>query len=230
MLQIQQSTQQVRQRVIQACERSGRKPEDVQIIAVTKYVSEATTKLALEAGLTHIGESKVQDALPKHNKLGNLGIWHFIGHLQTNKAKDIIGRFLYVHSLDRNSLAKELNKRGEQNGVITKCFVQVNISGEQTKFGISPKEVLEFVRKTSNMEYINICGLMTMAPYTDRTEETRPIFRRLRELRDEVRQLGIPNAPTDHLSMGMSNDFEVAIEEGATFIRLGSVLVGQEIK
>jgi pyridoxal phosphate enzyme (YggS family) len=230
MLQIQQSTQQVRQRIAEACERSGRKPEDVLIIAVTKYVSEATTRLALEAGLTHIGESKVQDALPKYDRLGNLGTWHFIGHLQTNKAKDIIGRFSYVHSLDRDSLAKELNKRGKQSGTITKCFVQVNISGEQTKFGISPKEVLEFVRKTSTMEYINICGLMTMAPYTDRVEDTRPIFRRLRELRDEVRQLDLPNVSADHLSMGMSNDFEVAIEEGATFIRLGSVLVGQEIK
>lgn len=230
MQQIKESIEKVRQRIAAACERSHRDPRDVHVVAVTKYVSMETTKAALECGLAHIGESKVQDALPKWKELGGSGAWHFIGHLQTNKVKDVVGRFSYIHSLDRESLAKEIDKRGEQQGVVTNCFVQVNISGEETKYGINPKEVLEFVKKTSKMKYINICGLMTMAPYELDPEQTRPIFRRLSELREEVQALQLPNAPVHHLSMGMSNDFEVAIEEGATFIRLGSILVGNELK
>ncbi|HJV44806.1 MAG TPA: YggS family pyridoxal phosphate-dependent enzyme [Bacillota bacterium] len=227
---IELAYEQVKRRIDEACERSNRNPDEVQMVAVTKYSTLETTKAALDAGLLHLGESKVQDAVPKWEQLGERGIWHFIGHLQTNKVKNIIGRFPYVHSLDRESLALELQKWGKKENVVTKCFVQVNVSGESSKFGIDSKEVLEFVKKTSKMSNIEIFGLMTMAPFVVDPEEARPVFRRLKELQLEVQNLNLPNVSALHLSMGMSNDFDVAVEEGATFIRLGSVLVGQELK
>src|SRR5699024_6508545 len=154
----------------------------------------------------------VQDALPKWEALHDgQATWHFIGNLQTNKVKDVVGKFLYIHSLDRESLAKEIEKRGRQKNVVTHCFVQVNISGEETKSGLEPNQVLEFVKKTSKMKYIKICGLMTMAPYELDSEQTRPIFKKLKQLKDECNRLHLPNVNIEHLSMGMSNDFEVAI-------------------
>ncbi|MEW9667532.1 YggS family pyridoxal phosphate-dependent enzyme [Ammoniphilus sp. 3BR4] len=230
MQDIQLSFQTVKERIETACKRAQRDPKDVEIVAVTKYVSLETTKRALDEGIIHLGESRVQDAVPKWEALGDRATWHFIGHLQTNKVKDVIGRFSFIHSLDRLSLAEEIEKRGQQKEIVTNCFIQVNISGEETKFGLQPNQVLEFVKETSKMKYINLCGLMTMAPYESVPEQTRVVFKRLRELRRELNELHLPNVQLQHLSMGMSNDFEVAIEEGATFIRLGSILVGNETK
>lgn len=230
MQDIQLSFQTIKERIETACKRAQRDPKDVEIVAVTKYVSLETTKRALDEGIIHLGESRVQDAVPKWEALGDRATWHFIGHLQTNKVKDVIGRFSFIHSLDRLSLAEEIEKRGQQKEIVTNCFIQVNISGEETKFGLQPNQVLEFVKETSKMKYINLCGLMTMAPYESVPEQTRVVFKRLRELRRELNELHLPNVQLQHLSMGMSNDFEVAIEEGATFIRLGSILVGNETK
>jgi len=227
---IKNSITEIQKRIEQASLRSNRNPSEIQIVAVTKYSTLETTKTVLDEGLIHIGESKVQDVLPKLDVLGDRGIWHFIGHLQTNKVREVVGRFRYIHSLDRMSLAKEIEKWGKKKEFKTNCFVQVNVSGEESKFGLKPKEVLEFVKETSKMEYITICGLMTMAPFESDSENTRPVFRRLKELQEEVKSLQLPHAPVQDLSMGMSNDFEVAIEEGATFIRLGTILVGQELK
>lgn len=170
----------------------------------------------------------MQDALPKHQLHGDKGIWHFIGHLQTNKAKEVVGRFPYIHSLDRLSLAQELNRRGEALDHVVKCFLQINISGEETKFGLSPNDVLAFLRETSNMKHISIVGLMTMAPVVENQEEARQVFRGLYEWKERINELAFPHAQVEELSMGMSSDFEVAIEEGATYIRLGSVLVKPE--
>lgn len=220
--------QQIRATIQSSCERAGRSAADVHIVAVTKYVSLETTRAALAAGIQHIGESRTQDALPKWEAIGaEAATWHFIGHLQTNKVREMIGRFTYVHSLDRLSLAKELNKRGEQNNSRTKCMVQVNISGEETKHGLAPVEVADFLGAVRELPYIEVCGFMTMAPYVENPEETRGVFRGLRELRDRMR-LAHPDLPLEHLSMGMSNDYHIAVEEGATFIRLGSTLVGDE--
>lgn len=220
--------QQIRATIQSSCERAGRSAADVHIVAVTKYVSLETTRAALAAGIQHIGESRTQDALPKWEAIGaEAATWHFIGHLQTNKVREMIGRFTYVHSLDRLSLAKELSKRGEQNNSRTKCMVQVNISGEETKHGLAPVEVADFLGAVREMPYIDVCGFMTMAPYVENPEETRGVFRGLRELRDRMR-LAHPDLPLEHLSMGMSNDYHIAVEEGATFIRLGSTLVGDE--
>ncbi len=214
--------------VEQACRRAGRSSEDVNIIAVTKYVSLESTKHVLDSGLRHIGENRWQDAKAKWESLGDRGQWHFIGHLQTNKVREVIGRFTYIHSLDRLSLAKELDKRAEAGNTKVQCFVQVNVSGEESKYGLRPEEAEPFLREIAAYHNLDVIGLMTMAPYEANPEDTRPVFRGLRELRDELNERAAGRDPLTQLSMGMSNDFEVAIEEGATWIRLGSILVGKE--
>ncbi|GEN32720.1 YggS family pyridoxal phosphate-dependent enzyme [Aneurinibacillus danicus] len=228
MSYIAENLRQVQATIAACCDRVGRNPSEVQIVAVTKYVSLETTRSALEAGIRHIGESRTQDAVPKWEALGaEAATWHFIGHLQTNKVRDMIGRFTYVHSLDRFSLAKELNKRGAQQDIVTRCMVQVNISGEETKHGLNSQDVPDFLMILRDMPHIEVSGFMTMAPYVEDPEETRWIFRKLRELRDRMKEK-YPELPLEHLSMGMSNDYHIAVEEGATFIRLGSTLVGDE--
>ncbi|MDT8859107.1 YggS family pyridoxal phosphate-dependent enzyme [Alkalihalobacillus sp. MEB130] len=218
---------QLQKKINDVCESCNRDPSSVQIVAVTKYVSMETTAEALDAGLLHIGENRTEGAVQKWNGLGDRGIWHFIGSLQSRKVKEITGKFEYLHSLDRLSLAKELDKRLE-DGQVMKCFVQVNVSGEQSKSGLTPGEVIPFINDLADYPRIVIVGLMTMAPFYDDPELTRPIFRKLREIRDSVQELELAHAPCKELSMGMSNDYHVAIEEGATFIRIGSALVGKE--
>jgi len=227
-LQMTQTIPYVEERVARACARAGRDRSEVRIIAVTKYVSLETTGQALRHGLTHIGENRWQDAQAKWEAFGHEGTWHFIGHLQTNKVKDVVGKFAYIHSLDRLSLAKEIDKKAAALGITAQCFIQLNVSGEETKYGLPPEELVSFVESVRSFEHIRVVGLMTMAPYEAEPEATRPVFRGLRELRDELNRERLLGYEVPHLSMGMSNDFEVAIEEGATWIRLGSVLVGKE--
>jgi pyridoxal phosphate enzyme (YggS family) len=223
MTNISERIAEVQHRIEQACSRVGRFPEEVQVVAVTKYVDFESTKQVLDAGCLHIGESRVQQAVPKWKELGQEGIWHFIGHLQRNKAKDIVGRFEYLHALESLQLATELDKRCANLDSKIKCFIQVNVSGEKTKFGISPVDLNDFARSMANFSHIELAGLMTMAPNTPNREEVRPVFRELRRLQKELQR---QHFAVPHLSMGMSQDFEIAIEEGATFVRLGSILVG----
>jgi len=219
----------VERRIADACERSGRRRDEVNVIAVTKYVSLERTLEAVEAGYPNIGENRWQDAKDKWEALRERPdvVWHFIGHLQTNKVKDVLGRFAAVHSLDRWSLAEELQKKAKGLGIVVPCFVQLNVSGEETKHGLAPSELSEFLSKLADCDSIDVVGFMTMAPHEEDPERTRPVFRKLRELRDESNAAGVYRKPIPHLSMGMSNDFEIAVEEGATWIRLGSVLVGK---
>lgn len=216
----------VKQSIERACAKSHRLADDIQVVAVTKYVDIERMEEALNVGLNHIGESKAQDALDKWDVLQNKATWHFIGHLQSNKVKYIIDKFDYIHSLDRLSLAKEIDKRAKAINRKINCFVQVNVSGEESKHGLDPQNVHEFITKLAQYEHINVIGLMTMAPYVDDPEQVRPVFKKLKQLQLELQKNVWAHAPLEHLSMGMSNDFEVAIEEGATFIRLGSCLVG----
>ncbi|OME53486.1 YggS family pyridoxal phosphate-dependent enzyme [Paenibacillus odorifer] len=223
---LQERIAEVEERVARACAASGRDRNDVKVIAVTKYASLEMVSSVLEAGLEHIAESRWQDAEHKWKVLGDKGTWHFIGHLQTNKVKDVIGKFQYIHSLDRMSLAQELHKKALAADQEVNVFLQVNISGEDTKFGLSPEAVPGFLREIASLDRVKVIGLMTMAPLEGDPELTRPVFRGLRELRDELNQLALTPKPITELSMGMSNDFEVAIQEGATWVRLGTVLVG----
>jgi hypothetical protein len=219
----------VRSRIAAAAARAGRNPSDVNVVAVTKYVSLDTTRQALDLGLQHIGENRWQDVQPKWEALHERGTWHFIGHLQTNKVKDVAGKFAYIHSLDRLSLAAELEKKCAALGIVQNCFLQVNVSGEESKYGLQPAELDGLAERVRAMPHLRVVGLMTMAPLELEAEKTRPVFRGLRELRDELNRRGTLGYEAPHLSMGMSGDFETAIEEGATWVRLGTVLVGKEV-
>lgn len=227
-MSLQARMKEVEARVAAASQRAGRDDKEIKVIAVTKYVSLETTRSVLDEGYLHIGENRWQDVKPKWEALHDRGTWHFIGHLQTNKVKDVIGKFAYIHSLDRMSLAKELDKQAAALGIKVNCLLQVNISGEESKYGLDPQHFFEFASEVSKLPNIHVTGLMTMAPYEMEAEATRPVFRGLRELRDRLNDQPIFPYEIKELSMGMSGDFEVAIEEGATWIRLGTVLVGKE--
>lgn len=226
-MSLKERIEHIEQRVKEACERSGRSIDEVNIVAVTKYVSLDTTRSVLDEGISHIAENRPQNALPKWEALGGRGTWHFIGNLQSNKVKDVIGRFQYIHSLDRLSLARELDKRAAAKGTQVLAFLQVNVSGESSKQGIQPHEAAAFLKETVGLPHVKIIGLMTMAPIVEDPEQTRPVFRALRELRDDLNAQGLSKEPLKELSMGMSDDFEIAIEEGATWVRLGTLLVGK---
>ncbi|MGD7008503.1 YggS family pyridoxal phosphate-dependent enzyme [Metabacillus sp. 84] len=206
-----------------ACRRSGRNRKDVHVVAVTKYVTADRAEEAVEAGILHLGENRDEGLSGKFDRIGDRAVWHFIGSLQTRKVKNVIDKIDYIHSLDRLSLAKEIDKRADAP---VKCFVQVNTSGEESKHGLSPDETIPFIEACREYPNILISGLMTMAPNTDDKGLIRQTFQSLRQLRDKVKAMELSHAPCDDLSMGMSNDYTVAIEEGATFIRIGSSLVG----
>lgn len=194
------------------------------VIAVTKYVTIERAKEAYDAGLRHFGENRLEGFHEKKNALPNDVVMHFIGSLQSRKVKDVINEVDYFHALDRLSLAKEINKRA--NHVIS-CFLQVNVSGEESKHGIALSEVNDFIEQLKQYENVKIVGLMTMAPYTENTEYIRQLFKQLRIKRDEIKNLKLDYAPCEFLSMGMSNDYTIAVEEGASFIRIGTKLVGE---
>ncbi|MFZ2463005.1 MAG: YggS family pyridoxal phosphate-dependent enzyme [Caldibacillus thermoamylovorans] len=224
MKSVESNLQIITEKIAKACEKVGRDPEEVTIIAVTKYVTIERAQEALKAGIIHLGENRDQELLKKYEVLGNQPIWHFIGTLQTRKVKKIIDKVDYIHSLDRLSLAEEIHKRANRK---IPCFVQVNVSGEESKHGLPPEEVLPFIQQLAMYSNIEIIGLMTMAPYIKDEQILRNCFRSLKQLQDEIQNLKLPYAPCKELSMGMSNDYEIAVEEGATFVRIGTSLVGE---
>ncbi|WP_018664065.1 YggS family pyridoxal phosphate-dependent enzyme [Heyndrickxia acidiproducens] len=220
----------IHDKIEKACARAGRKREEVQIIAVTKYVTIARAQEALDAGIRHLGENRDDSMLAKYEALGDKPVWHFIGTLQKKKVKNIIDKVSYIHSLDRLSLAEEIEKRAAKADLKIKCLIQVNVSGEESKHGIAPGETLEFVRSLKNFGHIEVVGLMTMAPLTHDEKIIRDTFRGLKQLKQQIESLGLEYAPCHELSMGMSNDYEIAVEEGATFVRIGTALVGNTLK
>lgn len=227
-MEFEQQVEKVEARIRKACDRSGRPRTDVRVVAVTKYVSVERAKQALQHGYSHLGENRWPDAREKLEEISDAATWHFIGHLQTKKAKHVVGKFQYIHSLDRLSLAEEIEKRAKALDLTVPCFVQFNVSGEPSKYGLPPEDADTFVEQMNSLPHIRIIGLMAMAPHEEDAQRTRPVFAQLRQLRDQLNQKQIYHTRFHELSMGMSNDFEVAIEEGATIIRLGSVLVGND--
>lgn len=217
----------LRQRIAIAAEKSGRKPEEIEIIAVTKTVDVPRIREAMAEGITSLGENRVQELTAKYEEVGPEANWHLIGHLQTNKVKYIIDKVTLVHSLDRMSLAKELNKRAVAASRVVPVLVQVNIAEEETKFGLHEDEVIPFIEEVRSMPGMKIQGLMTIAPFTEEPETVRPVFRALKELAEKIKGLNFPEVEMRYLSMGMTNDFEVAIEEGANMIRVGSGIFGE---
>lgn len=224
-MNVQDNYQTIRSNIDSICKRTGRSSTEVKVIAVTKYVSIDRAKAAIEAGIRHLGENRDEGLTSKYQEIGDKATWHFIGSLQTRKVKNIIDKVEYIHSLDRISLAKEINKRANHQ---VKCFVQVNVSGEGSKHGCSPEEVEGFVKELETLSNIQVVGLMTMAPLTDDKEFIRACFKQLKSLQQDIQALRLSSVPCHELSMGMSNDYEIAIEEGATFIRIGTSLVGNE--
>lgn len=197
----------------------------INVVAVTKNVSVGRTQEAIDAGIAHIGENRAEGLIEKRKHIDADVAWHFIGSLQSRKVKDVIHLIDYLHSLDRKSLAKEIQKRAESP---VNCFVQVNVSGEESKHGLAPEKTLEFIRSLAPYDKIRVVGLMTMAPNTDNVEKIRETFAGLKKLQVEAAAEGLDFAPCTECSMGMSNDYRIAAEEGATFIRIGTALVGSE--
>ena len=216
----------IRQRIDSAAKRAGRDPLSVKLMAVTKTVEPERIEKALEAGLTLLGENYVQEAKDKIAVIGDTAQWHMIGHLQTNKAKYAVKLFDCVHSVDRLELARELDKRAGQINRRLNVLIEVN-SGEQSKSGIDKTQALELVSLVAFLPNLAVRGLMTMAPYSDNPEDSRPYFKALRDLRDDINHAGITGVSMEELSMGMTDDFEVAIEEGATIIRVGRAIFGK---
>ncbi|HAM82167.1 YggS family pyridoxal phosphate-dependent enzyme [Ornithinibacillus bavariensis] len=222
-MDVTQNLQQIQTEMKAACQKSNRNFEEITIIGVTKYVTIERTREALQSGIINLGENRLEGFREKYQHFGNEATWHFIGSLQTRKVKDIIEKIDYLHSLDRLSLAEEIEKRAQKP---VKCFVQVNVSGEESKHGLKPNEVMSFINDIAHLTKISVVGLMTMAPNTDDKELLHNVFRELRILRDKVKESKLQHAPCEFLSMGMSNDYPIAIEEGATHVRIGSKLVG----
>jgi pyridoxal phosphate enzyme (YggS family) len=217
----------LRARVAAAAARTGRDPGGIKVVAVTKTVEPERIKAAFRCGITDFGENRVQELVQKADILNVECKWHLIGHLQTNKVKYIIDRVCLVHSLDSIELAHEIDRRAKRAGRVMEVLVQVNVAGERTKYGIEPAAALPFVKEVSRMENIRIRGLMTIAPLVSDPEKVRWVFAGLRQLLIDIRKENIDNVSMDYLSMGMSNDFEVAIEEGANIIRPGTVIFGK---
>ncbi|MEM5789010.1 MAG: YggS family pyridoxal phosphate-dependent enzyme [Syntrophobacteraceae bacterium] len=214
-------------RIRAACERAGRNPDAVRLVGVTKTVPVERIREGVQAGISIVGENYIQEARRKREALSALPIsWHFIGHLQSNKAKVAVEYCDWIQTLDRESLAQELDRQASRVGRRITALVQINIGLEQTKSGIPPEELFTFYKKVSDLEWIEIRGLMALPPFFDQPERARPYFRQMRLLMDRLREEArVPERLTE-LSMGMSGDFEAAIEEGATMVRIGTALFG----
>ena len=217
----------IQEKVNEAVRMSTDPQKKVEIIAVTKTIPVNRMIEALEAGLYQFGENKVQDMTEKMSLLDERVEWHMIGHLQRNKVKYIVDKVALIHSVDSISLFSEINRRGEKLNKAIDCLLQVNVSGETSKFGISPHEISDMVIGVESMRWVKIKGLMTMAPHYADPERTRDCFKKLNDLFHKYKEKGYPWTNFQHLSMGMSNDYEIAVQEGSNMIRIGSALFGE---
>lgn len=225
---LQKNLIEVEKEITMACERSGRKREDVQLVAVSKTKPIEDIQKAHELGLTIFGENKPQEIRDKVQGLGNKEYtWHMIGNLQKNKIKYIVPKCTYIHSVDSYDLAFAIDKASAKHNVVTNILLQVNVSGEASKSGFTKKEVIDVLPMLAKLEHVQVKGLMTMAPYTDDETLIRTTFRNLKEIFIDIHSKNIDNITMEELSMGMTNDYTLAIEEGATLIRVGSGLFGE---
>jgi pyridoxal phosphate enzyme (YggS family) len=234
MSAIKENLLRVMERIGNAARKIGRDPNEIKLVAVSKTVEVARIMEAIEAGISILGENYVQEAQKKIEEIGRPACterfgegrpvsWHFIGHLQSNKAKYAIRLFDMIHSLDSVPLAEELNRRAEQADRVMKVMIEVNLSKEATKFGTDEEVVVNLAKRVQNLNHLSLEGLMTMPPYFDSPEMSRPYYIALRALKEKMVNEGIP---MKDLSMGMSNDFEIAVEEGATYVRVGTAIFG----
>ena len=219
---------QIRSRIAAACERSGREPGDVRLIAVSKTKPVEMIREAYAEGQTEFGENKVQEMCQKAEELPELPItWHLIGHLQKNKVRKAVAVAAMIHSVDTVELAAEIQKEAARIGKVQDILLEVNVAAEESKFGFRPDEVSAAAEEINRMPNVNLCGLMTVAPYTENPSENRVFFRQLRKLAVDIQSKKTDNVSVCCISMGMSNDFEEAVEEGATMVRVGSLIFGE---
>ena len=226
-MSIKENLETVRKNIKAAAERAGRNPDDILLLAVSKTIDAETIKEALAEGVSDLGENRVQEIMEKYDVLGGNINWHLIGHLQTNKVKYIIDKVCLIHSVESKKLAEEINKKAYEKGIICDILVEVNMSREASKFGVSPEDAEEFIREISILPNIRVKGLMTVAPFTDNPEDNRIYFRNLKNLLVDINAKNIDNINMDILSMGMTGDYEVAIEEGADIVRVGTGIFGE---
>ncbi len=214
----------VRGRVAEAARKSGRGPDEVRILIAGKYYSDEQLSAAAEAGVTLVGENKAEDLRRKREAFGNLFEWHFIGHLQRRKAREVVGRVALIHSVDSARLVEELAKRAPEGGL--DVLLQVNVAGEESKYGIRKGEVEGLLEAAARTEgRVRVRGFMTLAPLVDRAEDVRYVFTKLRTIRDRLSESWSPHFDLSELSMGMSDDYRVAVEEGATIVRIGRAMI-----
>jgi len=223
---IQEQLRAVEQLIQEACLQSHRPIEEVTLIAVSKTQPIEVLQEAYDAGVRHFGENKVQELIQKFDVLPNDIVWHMIGHLQTNKVKQVVGKAALIHSVDSLRLAKEIDKESKKKGCISHILLEVNVAEEESKFGFSLDEVLPICRELSTFDGIMVDGLMTIAPFVEKADENRIIFEKLHKLLVDINKEKIDNISMKVLSMGMTNDYIVAIEEGATMVRVGTGIFG----
>jgi hypothetical protein len=225
---IQTRLEQVRRRIAAASLACGRRPSEIRLVAVSKTWPAEAVAAAAAAGVSEIGENYIQEAREKYDRLRQIPLtWHFIGHLQTNKAKYAARLFDLIHTVDSMRLALELDRCGRKLQRVQAVLIQVNLAGEATKSGVPPDKALALAAELSGLECVRVQGLMTMPPYFNDPERARPFFAELRRLRDRIREQALPNVRMEELSMGMTGDFEAAIAEGATLVRIGTAIFGE---
>lgn len=228
MSSIKENLDYIKRKIDNAAKKSNRSSEEITLLAVTKTVDIDAVKEAIKGGITEVGENKPQELARKYEVIGDKVKWHLIGTLQTNKVKYIIDKVYMIHSLDRIALCEEIQRRAEKINRTINCLVQVNISKEETKHGLEEKDVVDFIKEVSaNYKNIKIKGLMTMAPFVEDRDEIRGVFKQLKDLSIQISELNIQNVDMSVLSMGMSNDYEIAIEEGSTIVRVGTSIFGE---
>ena len=217
----------VEQNITAACRRVGRERDEVTCIAVSKTKPVEMIEEVMSEGILDFGENKVQELTKKYEELPKDIRWHLIGHLQTNKVKYIIDKVFLIHSVDTYKLAQAIDKEGERKGIITNILIEVNVAREESKFGVYPEDTLQLIEEIAKLEHVKIQGLMTIAPFVNNSEENRIHFKKLRDLSVDIKKKNIDNVNMCILSMGMSGDYEVAIEEGATMVRVGTSIFGE---
>ncbi len=223
---LKENLEQVEQRILAACERCGRRREDVTLIAVSKTKPVELLMEAYDLGVRIFGENKVQEIMDKYDRLPRDVQWHMIGHLQRNKVKYVVGKADWIHSVDSPRLAEAIDREAAKKNLTVNILLEVNVAGEESKFGFRPEEVLPFIEHVPSFSHLSVRGLMTIAPFVENPEENRVHFERLRKLSVDIAAKKVDNVHMGVLSMGMTNDYEVAIEEGATMVRVGTGLFG----
>ncbi|HOV98457.1 MAG TPA: YggS family pyridoxal phosphate-dependent enzyme [Bacteroidota bacterium] len=228
---ITENIKNLQENIVEICKRCNRNPQDIQIVAVSKTWDSSAIREAWKAGITNFGENYVQEFRTKYQELKDIPLqWHFVGHLQSNKVKFIIDAMHLIHTVDDIELGKEINKRAEKLGKVQDALIEVHATNEPTKYGVKPEQTASLVKELAMLDNIRVLGLMTMGPLADDPEASRSSFRILRQLQTEIRSLGIEHISMEHLSMGMSFDYPIAIEEGATLLRIGTAIFGERIQ